>query len=503
MRFPLSVSLLSCALTVAASAQSVRKAVPVSEPTLFDVNRSPAPPRAFGAVPSTDTAVRKDPYDARAVAARTTALCRAGRSREAVDYLMDLKGQYLDFFPHQLALADAFAAASMFEDAAVAYRVVIQEAGYSEDQRRVAVERLRILGREQPLKSGEDATPGSGTAVPRRALAAPKNNGGIVSDANIPTNLSSRLKPGVEYGVRGSSQHEGTLWTSGVEISSGAFGDGDNVVFLRGIWDEIGLGHQRLITQDDADRYQTELAWRRLTRRGFYGEVSAGGGDEGGVVGAAVGHTGAAGSHWDLRFRSNDRATDTLLLMALGGTQDGVSFRYQRHFSERWVVDSTLGWRRVQIEGNEIAEGVDLNFRLAYTLLEETERRPVVTIGYFAEVLHMHRHRLPDSILCDIIRYARREPEPADVLIDDRINRHGLVFTASKQFGARWTGFVYGGVAYEFEDDRAEGLAGAGVTAYLDANTSLIISVDYSSSGNAANKGHDVVSGSVKVRTTF
>jgi len=204
-----------------------------------------------------------------------------------------------------------------------------------------------------------------------------------------------------------------------------------------------------------------------------------------------------------LRFRSNDRATDSLLLMALGGTQDSIAFNYHRRLGERWYVDAKLGWRRVEIDSLELGEGIDLDFRLVYTLLEEREGHPGVTVGYFADVQHLNRNRLPDNFAQELMLYARREDDPADALIDDRINRHGLLLTLSKQFTARWSGFIYGGVAYEFEDSRTEGLAGAGVAAYLNRNTTLIIGVDYSSSGNAANKGEDVVTGSVKVRVSF
>ena len=579
MRLSLALSsLLPLAFPLGAAAQTVRKAEPVPDNILLNGDSEAKRQRAWAAVSSAERAVRKDPHDPRAVEAKATALCQAGRAREAVDYLMDLKGQYLDFFPHQLALADAFATARMFEDAAVAYEVVAKEKGYSDEQRKAATERSRNMGREEKLIAGEHAVRTNDPVAAHRALIQLKSEAGhpdvlalraavltkehrftearaildkvaatgwnsrTMAEARLAlanrevstgawgpaatdfgaaeneTSLSNRerqgaarmsremmarVRPTVQQEVRGTSEREGSLWTSGIEVSSGAFGDGMNIVFLRGIWDEIGLGHQRLITQTDADRYQAELAWRRLTRRGFYGEVTAGAGDQGGVFGAAVGRYDKPGPGWDLRFRANERATDSLLLMALGGTQDSVTFNYHHQVSERWYVDAKLGWRRVEIENVDIAEGVDLDFRLVYTLLEETEGRPGVTLGYFADIQRLNRRRLPESLLCDLVRYARREHDPVDSLIDDRLNRHGLVLTASKQFGAHWSGFVYGGVAYEFEDHRTEGTAGAGVTAYLNKSTTLIFSVDYSTSGNAANKGDDVVTGAVKVRVSF
>jgi outer membrane autotransporter protein len=88
-------------------------------------------------------------------------------------------------------------------------------------------------------------------------------------------------------------------------------------------------------------------------------------------------------------------------------------------------------------------------------------------------------------------------------LIDQGINRHGVILTLSKQLNARVNAYIYGGVSYEFESGEAEGRAGAGVEAYLAPNTSLNIGVDYTTSGNAGNRGNDVLSGTVGVKMSF
>lgn len=572
------LTLLSFVAAIAAQAQTVRKAEPVPDSELFPGDTAAGRQRNAAALTAAESGLRKDPHDPGAIAAKAAALCQAGQARAAVDWLMDLKAEYAGFFPHQLALANAFAAARMFQDAAVAYAVVANDKRYGAEQQKAARERSQTMGRDRQLIAGEHAVRTNDAASARKVLANLKTDAShpdvlalkaailtkeghydearallnkvaatgwnsrtmaearmalaekeshtgawgpagadyraVEKDANLTKReqlqsarmsreMLARVRPGITQSVSGSHQHEGELWTTGIELSSGAFGDGRNILFLRGIWDEIGLGHQKLITQDDADRYQAEVAWRRLTRRGFYGEVTAGGGDQGAMFGAAVGRYELPGPGWELRFRANERATDSLLLLALGGTQDAITFNIHRRLAERWYVDATLGWRRVEIDGADLGEGIDLDFRLAYTLLEENGFRPALTIGYFAEIQHFNRHHLADSLLQKMLRYARREDDPADMLIDERINRHGLVLTASKQFGARWSGFVYGGVAYEFEAERTEGIAGAGISAYLNKNTSLILGVDYSSSGNTSNKGDDTVIGSLKVRVSF
>ncbi len=559
-------------------AQTVRKAEPVPDDVLYGGESAVRQQHASAALAAAETGLRKDPHDPRAIAARAGALCQAGRAREAVDWLMGLKAEYAGFFPHQLALADAFAAARMFQDAGIAYAVVADDKRYGAEQQQAAKERTQTMGRDRQLIAGEHAVRTNDPAAARKvltdlksdashpdvlalqaailtkegrydearallnkvaatgwnsrtmaearmALAEKESNTGawgpagadyraVEKDANLTKReqfrsarlsreMLARVRPAIATSVTGSHQHEGDLWTTGIELSTGVFGDGRNILFLRGIWDEIGLGHQKLITQEDADRYQAEVAWRRLTSRGFYGEVTAGGGDQGAMFGAAVGRYELPGPGWELRFRANERAADSLHLLALGGTQDAITFNIHRRLAERWYVDATLGWRRVEIDGADLGEGIDLDFRVAWTLLEESGLRPALTIGYFAEIQHFNRHQLADTLLQKLQAFAKREDDPADFLIDDRINRHGLVLTASKQFGAHWGGFVYGGVAYEFEAERTEGIAGAGLTAFLSRNTALILGVDYSSSGNTSNKGHDVVTGSLKVRVSF
>lgn len=573
------LTLLPCLAALAAPAQpspppTVRKAEAVPDSLLFGDQTPAAEKRSRAAVTAAEKKTVKDPYDPAAVSAKAAALCHAGRAREAVDYLMDLKVKYEDFFPHQLALADSFAAARMFQDANAAYLVVIGDKDYGPAQQEAAQTRMRSMNRDSRLIEGEHAVrtndpvtarrvlgqlpPGDADAIALKAAVLSKEGkfaearellnqvtrsghrsrtlaearlalaeaetghgkwGPAAADfrvaekdptlsapqqyraAQMSRDLRERVNPTVSTTVWGSTQREGELWTSGIEVSSGAFGDGMNIVYLRGIWDELGLGHQQMITQKDVDRWQAEVAWRRLTKRGFYGEVSAGGGDEGGVFGLAVGKYDYPA--WQFNLRSGDRATDSLLLLALGGTQDSIAFQYKRPLAERWYLDATLMWRRVQVESEDIADGITLDFRLVRTLMEEGPGRPGLTLAYFAHFQDMDRRRPSDPLQCLTTLYGRRLEDPLDALIEDRINRHGLVLTATKKFNARWSGFVYGGVSYEFEDSRAAALAGLGLTAYLKDNATLTFSVDYASSGDGLNEGDDSVTGFIKLRVSF
>jgi len=569
-------ALLSLHAALAAQGQTVRKAEPVPDSALFGTPSPEDLARQQAALAQADAKARRDPHDTAAVSARAAALCKAGRAREAVDWLMELKIRFRDFYPHQLALADAFAAARNFEDAEVAYQVVLEDRDYGPAQQQAARERMQTMTRDRTLLQGEQAVRTNDPAAARRALAeldAPAGDldavaleaavlskegkfaearmllnkvartgwrsrtmaearlalaeaeakvgawGPAAADfravqrdatltkaqqhraAGMSREMHARVSPTMTQRVQGLSNNEGDLWTYGIEISSGAFGDGRNILFLRGIWDDIGLGHQKLITRADMDRWQAELAWRRLTRRGFYGEISAGGGDQGGVFGAAIGRY--DNPSWQLSLRSGDRATDSLLLMALGGTQDSIGFRYQRPLAERWYLDASLVWRRIEIESTDIADGITLDFRLVRTLLEENDDRPGLSLAYFAHIQDMNRGHLPEALRSETTLYGRKLDDPLDALVEDYINRHGLLLTANKRFGARWNGYVYGGVSYEFEDGRTAGLAGLGLSAYIKEGTTLTFSVDYSSSGDGVNEGDDSITGFIKLQVAF
>ena len=156
---------------LSAQAQTVRKAEPVPDSALFG-NQSPAATRrSEAAVKAAAQRAKKDPYDAQAVSAQAAALCAAGRAREAVDYLMDLKVKYADFFPHQLALADAFAAARNFPDATAAYQVVMDDKTYPPAEQQAARDRMKAMTRDSRLIQGEQAVRTNNPAAARRVLA--------------------------------------------------------------------------------------------------------------------------------------------------------------------------------------------------------------------------------------------------------------------------------------------------------------------------------------------
>lgn len=317
--------------------------------------------------------------------------------------------------------------------------------------------------------------------------------------------LRSRIRPTATQETTASSESEGVLWSSHSEFSTGIMGDTGSIMFVRGSWADIRLDNDRLISGEEFERYTAEVAYRKLWGDGYYGELSLGGSNAGFIGGVAVGHYEMPGTGWELRARFNEPATDSLHLMALDGTQDSVSLNIHRRLSEQWYLDATLGWRQVEVSGHSLGSGVDLDLNVGYTFLTETEKRPELALNYYAEIQYFDRRRLPKDYSGRKFRKELRgTTDGLEVnLIDETINRHGVMLTATKQFSHTTSAYGYAGIGYEFEAAQTEFRAGAGIESFFSKNAAFTLGYDYSSSGNAGNRGSDVHSVTAGVKISF
>ncbi len=534
---------------------------------------------ASQALASAEAILKANPKDSDAISLKASALGLMGQPRKAVDYLMELKLEYGDHFPHQLTLADSFYEAKMFTDASAAYRAILADARFTETEKKDAATRMLELERDRLITSAEHALktkdvpelrrlfeklkpfanhpdvitlratilnaqkryaeaqvlleqirdlkyPGTTYFPDRPALAETmRNNGDWASAAqeyrkveNEPRyeamtrydaartgrEMQARVRPTVSTGIMGMKGSEGSLWTANLEASTGAINGGKNVFIVRGMWDEVGLSTPNLRGKQDFDRYQAEVAYRRLIGKAFFGEVTAGGGSQGETYGAAAGHYETPTIGWELRYRGNERADDSLALLAVNGRQHRVGFQAFRRLSDKWFLDASVGWRRVYVDDVSLGQGFDLDYTVGYTLFQEKAKRPELSVSYFGEIQNFRRAAISD-------RDAQRMMEDpgadgrsvSDSLIDDRINRHGVSFTASKLINPKASVFASVGLAYEFENREAELRGAAGMELFLKDNASLVLSADYSSSGNASNRGSEVISGNALMRVSF
>ena len=313
--------------------------------------------------------------------------------------------------------------------------------------------------------------------------------------------MLSRYRPTVSTNYDAESGAIGNVWHTATEGSTGDVGGG-NVFLVRANWDQVYLQGARSIARREADRFQAELAYRRLIANGFFGEASVGGSDDDVVYGAKVGHYERPGMAWELSYRGNDRATDSLELEALNGRQNVVQFYLGSRFGRRFSLDSQIFWRQITVGGQSLGQGWGMEVNAGYTLLEETARRPEFAINYINEISYFSRKSMGEEFTQ---RYGRKGlvGRVEDTLIDRAINRHGIIITVAKQFTHRVSAWVYGGWSYEFEITGLEGRAGAGLEAYLTPTTTLTAGVEYTTSGNNRNRGDSVLSGNLGVRYSF
>ena len=323
------------------------------------------------------------------------------------------------------------------------------------------------------------------------------------------SDLRGRYRPTLSQEMQVNHEAEGTRVGATNELSTGELAGTPNVFLLRTAWDTVELDQSRLLRMKESERYQVEAVWRRHMKQGFFGEISAGGSNKEAVYGAAVGRYAQPGATaWALSFRGNDRALDSLPLIALNGRQNQLALSVSRDLTDRLSLDATVRYRWIDVRGRDLGEGLNVNLNASYTLITETPTRPELTLSYLAEIQRFARNNFGQDFGDRMVRSAFRGSGSgaalADNLIQERINRHGIILTLSKKFSPRFSGYLYGGVAREFEFGENEGLVGGGLEAFVGPRTSLFLNVDYSTSGTASgSRGAAVWSATTGARISF
>ena len=321
--------------------------------------------------------------------------------------------------------------------------------------------------------------------------------------------LNSRFRPTLSQELEVANEAEGTRVGATNEVSTGEIAGTPDVFLLRTAWDTVELDQSRLLRLKETERYQVEAVWRRNMKQGFFGEISAGGSNREAVYGAAVGRYAQPGATaWELSFRGNDRALDSLPLVALDGRQNQIALSMSRDLTDRLSLDATVRYRWIDVRGRELGEGLNVNVNASYSLITETPTRPELTLTYLAELQRFARNNFGQDFGDRMVRTAFRGAGSgaalADNLIQERINRLGLILTLSRKFSPHFSGYIYGGVAREFEFGENERLLGAGMEAFVGPRTSLFLNVDYSTSGTTSgSRGAAVWSATTGARISF
>jgi tetratricopeptide (TPR) repeat protein len=308
--------------------------------------------------------------------------------------------------------------------------------------------------------------------------------------------MKERIRPTLASRYEASDGQEGISYRSSTELSSGIIG-GNNIFYLRTNTDYLRL-KESTVKRSREERYEAEVAYRRLLSNGYYGEVSAGAHQDGGMYGAKIGRYEGPGFAWDFSLNKNARATDSLPLEAINGRQDAIAFTVSTEFSRNFYMDARFFLRNVHVDGHDLGDGYGMQANVGYAVLNETTTRPEVSLNYFNEISRFNPRTLSNDF---VSRYGSGNSDLS--FIDEKINRHGVSITIAKHITPQMLAYFYGGVGYEFESAQAENRLGAGVDVQIGNNTSLNIGVDYTSSGNTGNRGDDVFSGTVSVKHSF
>ena len=322
------------------------------------------------------------------------------------------------------------------------------------------------------------------------------------------SDLHSRYRPTLSQDIEAASEVEGTRLSTTNELSTGEIAGTGNLFMIRTAWDNVELDQSRLLNMKETERYQVEAVWRRNIENGFFGEVSGGASNRHAVYGAAIGRYARPGATaWEFSYRGNDRALDSLPLIAMDGRQDQVALTLQRDITDRLSMDASVRYRWVEARGQELGQGLNLNLNATYVLLTEKPTRPELSLSYQGELQRFSRRNFGqdfgDRMLRTSLRGQFSGRDLAENIIEERINRHGLIFTLSKKFSPRFSGQIYGGMAREFENKQNEGLAGAGLEAFVGPRTTLFMNVDYTTSGRAGSRGAEVWSAYAGARVSF
>ena len=396
---------------------------------------------------------------------RAEVLSRQGRQAEAVELLERYRAARHPGdapFPAQGALAYAYYAVGDWPKAQTAYEKLLDTGSISPEERNSALETL--------------------------------------------DEISQVVGGSIRFGVDGFTEEEGTLWRAQVEaqlpvVNGNQFG-------VVASWIDISLSDGRIVTFEDATKWEAEVWYRRYFKNGFYAGASIGGTEDEALGSLTFGRDGGSESgRWSLELAFNERAEDSLHLEALDGRQHAVHLRFEKPFRKDWHLEAHLAVRDVRLDGASLGTGFSADWNLSKTVLSETAHRPEVRIGYAGEFSQFDHDRIDSNLAAEIVgpnNLGSISPgEIGEYLIEETIHRHSIELGISKDFSPKLAAYVIAGVGYEVEDEAVEYRVAAGIEYKLNERATLTAGVDYDSSGTASSEGEGVVYGTVGMRVRF
>lgn len=376
-------------------------------------------------------------------------LAQEGKHQQAVDAFQAAKRQGKDqsVYSGQLELAASLLYTGRYSEAGRALDEVLDTPGYDLSSKQQAGERKRAW-REQ-----------FGTSVAAEAT-------GIIADE------------GDAFSMRTSAQselHDGWRW----QFS------------LRG--DYLNLDeNNRAVTEEDRTSLEGGIAIHRAFA-GLTASVNLGGAEDHVLAGASLGQTLPGSLHWNLEAAYNELVQNSLQLQVLNARQHRLGASVECPLGGSFSLEATAHLREVEVDGTRFGTGAGVEYAILATIIGSEKGGTEIRAGYLGNVQSFNGQTSQT-----LSRFAREGEDTADfpaMLMERRINQHGLVIGVEGAMSETFHWTLGGASLYDFHDERFEFTGRIGLEAWLSDTARLTASFEYLSSGQGPNSGGSVTSG--------
>ncbi len=176
----------------------------------------------------------------------------------------------------------------------------------------------------------------------------------------------------------------------------------------------------------------------------------AGWGDKGPNYGASLTRVFPMARQLTMAFHGHQRAIDSLLLEALGGRQDELSFTWSGPLPPHLAVSFAARGRRIELDHETLGYGYGLSLNVEHPLIN---RNPQLNIGYRNLVTGFFQESRDGSLVANV---ADASTGPADrrMILENlvsSINLHGVYLSLEQQLGEFWVADMLLGTDYSFD----------------------------------------------------
>ncbi len=289
------------------------------------------------------------------------------------------------------------------------------------------------------------------------------------------------------FGFQGLTQADGKLWSLDQQIQNPINGEWTGFVSGHEDWisDQVPSGYG---LKGGAERQEAMVGARGSLGNGWVTEVRAGiQVDRTTRPAAAVSLTRTLGGGAVIGVDAawNERATDGLPLIWDAGRQNRAGLHLELPFTTLFTAEVDAFYREVKAGDVRLGDGGGVDASFAWNIIHDP--KPLLSLGYEWEWRHFSydsgagrtdgdcRDLTGDGATADAGQSCLRD------LVLDRVNRHRIFLTGTREFGAftatlRLTG------GYRFEEDKTEYGGGAALAWRMNEHIKLSANYQYDSS---------------------